>query len=298
MNESAGGSSLNGGTTNSIKPDSGKESKIQNGNDNGTDVPDTMLMSPNQHHHHHHHHHNHGQQQQQQQQQPPPVNGGGGFYEQKSDQQQQQQQHQEEDDGLGPLPPKWEKAYTDSGEVYFIDHNTGTSHWLDPRLSKFQKKSLEDCQDDELPYGWEKICDPHYGTYYIDHVNRKTQYENPVLQAKRMSERGAGTAAMATGPPPMISTGGGSGSGGGEEVGSGRVNHFTKNPANLQGERLMTTLVKSTRGLGFTIVGGDDNVEEFLQIKSIVPNGPAWMDGKLKTGDVLVYVNEICVLGC
>uniref|UniRef100_A0A1Q3F106 Putative membrane-associated guanylate kinase n=1 Tax=Culex tarsalis TaxID=7177 RepID=A0A1Q3F106_CULTA len=246
-------------------------------------------MSPNngihhqqqqQQHHHHHHHHNHNQQQQQ----PPPVNGGG-FYEQKSEQQQQ-----EEDDGLGPLPPKWEKAFTDSGEVYFIDHNTGTSHWLDPRLSKFQKKSLEDCQDDELPYGWEKICDPHYGTYYIDHVNRKTQYENPVLQAKRMSERGAA-------PPP-----GGGGGGppmGHDDVGAGgsRVNHFTKNPGSLQGERLMTTLVKSTRGLGFTIVGGDDNVEEFLQIKSIVPNGPAWMDGKLKTGDVLVYVNEICVLG-
>lgn len=69
-------------------------------------------------------------------------------------------------------------------------HNTGTSHWLDPRLSKFQKKSLEDCMDDELPYGWEKIHDPQYGTYFIDHVNRRTQYENPVLEAKRRnSER-------------------------------------------------------------------------------------------------------------
>ena len=38
------------------------------------------------------------------------------------------------------------------------------------------------------------------------------------------------------------------------------------------------------QGLGFTIVGGDDNVEEFLQIKSVVPNGPAWLDGRLKTG--------------
>ena len=43
-------------------------------------------------------------------------------------------------------------------------------------------------------------------------------------------------------------------------------------------------LVKSTRGLGFTIVGGDDSEEEFLQIKSVVPNGPAWLDGRLKTG--------------
>lgn len=56
---------------------------------------------------------------------------------------------------------------------------------------------------------------------------------------------------------------------------------FTKNPSELRGERINTTLLKSSRGLGFTIVGGDDNVEEFLQIKSIVANGPAWLDGKL-----------------
>ncbi|KAK7791492.1 hypothetical protein R5R35_008847 [Gryllus longicercus] len=171
---------------------------------------------------------------------------------------------------LGPLPPNWEKAYTERGEVYFIDHNSGTSHWLDPRLSKFQKKSLEECLDDELPYGWEKIDDPHYGTYYIDHVNRRTQYENPVIQAKRAAQ---------------------------DNGGFERRNFFTRNPEELQGERLRTTLVKSSRGLGFTIVGGDDTEEEFLQIKSVVPNGPAWLDGKLQTGDVLVYVNETCVLG-
>ncbi|XP_058837633.1 membrane-associated guanylate kinase, WW and PDZ domain-containing protein 1 [Topomyia yanbarensis] len=296
--------------------------------DNGSDVGPEMMMSPSglivnngghQHHHHHHHHshvhqpqqqhhqqqqqHLHQQQQQQlqqQQQQQSTImsNGAGGFFDQKSD--ISSTVPTEEDDGLGPLPPKWEKAYTDSGEVYFIDHNSGTSHWLDPRLSKFQKKSLEDCQDDELPYGWEKICDPHYGTYYIDHVNRKTQYENPVLQAKRMSERGSvGLPMGGPGPSGMNNFGGQNGSNGHDEAGTGvgRPNHFTKNPGNLRGERLMTTLVKSTRGLGFTIVGGDDNVEEFLQIKSIVPNGPAWIDDKLKTGDVLVYVNEICVLG-
>jgi atrophin-1 interacting protein 3 (BAI1-associated protein 1) len=181
-------------------------------------------------------------------------------------------QNSAEDDHLGPLPPKWEKAYTDNGEAYFIDHNSGTSHWLDPRLSKFQKKKLEECDENELPFGWEKISDPHYGQYFIDHVNRKTQYENPVLQAKRLAERRAK-----------------------EEM--EKAYKFTKNPSELCGERISTTLLKSARGLGFTIVGGDDNVEEFLQIKSIVPNGPAWLDGKLKTGDILVYVNDICVLG-
>ena len=34
-----------------------------------------------------------------------------------------------DDDGLGPLPPHWEKAYTDKGEPYFIDHNTGKLAW-------------------------------------------------------------------------------------------------------------------------------------------------------------------------
>jgi WW domain len=72
-----------------------------------------------------------------------------------------------DDDDLGPLPANWEKAHTENGETYFIDHLTGQSHWLDPRLSKFQKKSLQDCEDNELPYGWEKIVDPEYGIYFI-----------------------------------------------------------------------------------------------------------------------------------
>lgn len=162
------------------------------------------------------------------------------------------------DDQLGPLPSNWEQAYTETGEVYFIDHNTGTSHWLDPRLSKFQKRSLEECLDDELPYGWEKIDDQLYGTYFIDHVNRRTQYENPVLQAKRAQQ------SMTERKSP----------------------NFTRNPKKLKGQRIQTTLIKSSRGLGFTIVGGDDTVEEFLQIKSVVPNGPAWLDGKLQTGNI------------
>ena len=64
----------------------------------------------------------------------------------------------------------------------------GTSHWLDPRLSRVQKQRPEDCDEGELPFGWERIDDPHYGTYYIDHVNRRTQYENPVLVAKAANQ--------------------------------------------------------------------------------------------------------------
>ena len=67
---------------------------------------------------------------------------------------------------------------------------------------------------------------------------------------------------------------------------------FTRDPTQLRGDRLRVQLVKSSRGLGFTIVGGDDNVDEFLQIKSVVPNGPAWIDGLLKTGKYKSWEKE------
>uniref|UniRef100_A0A8C7VUX7 Membrane associated guanylate kinase, WW and PDZ domain containing 3b n=1 Tax=Oncorhynchus mykiss TaxID=8022 RepID=A0A8C7VUX7_ONCMY len=70
------------------------------------------------------------------------------------------------DDSLEPLPLNWEMAYTETGMVYFIDHNSKTTTWLDPRLAK-KAKPPEKCEDGELPYGWEEIEDPQYGTYYI-----------------------------------------------------------------------------------------------------------------------------------
>ncbi|KAI6661208.1 cysteine proteinase 1-like isoform X1 [Oopsacas minuta] len=51
---------------------------------------------------------------------------------------------------LGPLPQNWEIDYTNSGEKYFIDHNTSTTHWLDPRLRKVMKMNPLHCDDDEI----------------------------------------------------------------------------------------------------------------------------------------------------
>ncbi|MBN3289040.1 MAGI2 protein, partial [Polypterus senegalus] len=53
----------------------------------------------------------------------------------------------EENDDLGSLPDNWEMAYTEKGEVYFIDHNTKTTSWLDPRLAK-KAKPPEECKED------------------------------------------------------------------------------------------------------------------------------------------------------
>uniref|UniRef100_A0A087YG97 Membrane associated guanylate kinase, WW and PDZ domain containing 2 n=2 Tax=Poecilia formosa TaxID=48698 RepID=A0A087YG97_POEFO len=71
---------------------------------------------------------------------------------------------------------------------------------------------------------------------------------------------------------------------------------FTRDPTQLKGTFLSTALQKSNMGFGFTIIGGDEP-DEFLQVKSVIPDGPAAQDGKMDTGDVIVYINDICVLG-
>ncbi|XP_041819666.1 membrane-associated guanylate kinase, WW and PDZ domain-containing protein 2a isoform X3 [Chelmon rostratus] len=188
----------------------------------------------------------------------------------------------EENDELGPLPDNWEMAYTEKGEVYFIDHNTKTTSWLDPRLAK-KAKPPEECKEDELPYGWEKIDDPIYGSYYVDHINRRTQFENPVLEAKRrlQQQQQMQSQGLSSLPLPTIYR---------------EKPLFTRDPTQLKGSFLSTSLQKSSMGFGFTIIGGDEP-DEFLQVKSVIPDGPAAADGKMATGDVIVYINDVCVLG-
>ncbi|XP_051890590.1 membrane-associated guanylate kinase, WW and PDZ domain-containing protein 3a isoform X2 [Pristis pectinata] len=215
------------------------------------------------------------------------------------------------EDLMEPLPSNWEMAYTDSGMIYFIDHNTKTTTWLDPRLAK-KAKPPEECNEGgtdsllghgsmgttgcppvsrpsghstsvglyELPYGWEKISDPVYGFYYIDHVNQRTQFENPVIEAKRKKQlihhRDSQRGLHGDQRPerPM----------------------FTRDPSHLQGMLIRTTLQKSAMGFGFTIIGGD-SPDEFLQVKNVIQDGPAAQDGNMLAGDVIVYINSTCVLG-
>ncbi|CAI5767573.1 membrane-associated guanylate kinase, WW and PDZ domain-containing protein 1 isoform X8 [Podarcis lilfordi] len=224
------------------------------------------------------------------------------------------------EENLGPLPENWEMAYTENGEVYFIDHNTKTTSWLDPRCLNKQQKPLEECEDDEgvhteeldseleLPTGWEKIEDPVYGVYYVDHINRKTQYENPVLEAKRKKQLEQQQQQPPQPPeewtaehPPLAPPAVPNHTPNNQEtvrdapVQAGKP-FFTRNPSELKGKFIHTKLRKSSRGFGFTVVGGDEP-DEFLQIKSLVLDGPAALDGKMETGDVIVSVNDTCVLG-
>uniref|UniRef100_A0A3B3Z9X0 Uncharacterized protein n=1 Tax=Periophthalmus magnuspinnatus TaxID=409849 RepID=A0A3B3Z9X0_9GOBI len=184
------------------------------------------------------------------------------------------------EDPLGPLPDNWEMAYTENGEVYFIDHNTKTTSWIDPRCLDKPQKPLEESEDDGRFY---------YGICFVF-----TQYENPVLEAKRRRQQEQ----PAQQPQPQSQQ-----PAEGERYirGSSLAPNqgkpfFTRNRSELKGTFINTKLKKSRRGFGFTVVGGDEP-DEFLQIKSLVLDGPAALDGKMETGDVIVSVNDICVLG-
>ncbi|XP_053304153.1 E3 ubiquitin-protein ligase NEDD4-like isoform X3 [Spea bombifrons] len=103
------------------------------------------------------------------------------------------------------LPPGWEMRIAPNGRPFFIDHNSKTTTWEDPRL-KFPvhmrtKASLNPNDLGPLPPGWEERIHLDGRTFYIDHRsqvlrcgqsgtrcsvppydNKITQWEDPRLQ--------------------------------------------------------------------------------------------------------------------
>ncbi|XP_014462061.2 protein KIBRA isoform X2 [Alligator mississippiensis] len=87
-----------------------------------------------------------------------------------------------------PLPAGWEEARDYDGKVYYIDHATRTTSWVDPRDRYTKPLTFADCISDELPLGWEEAYDPQVGVYYIDHNTKTTQIEDPRVQWRREQE--------------------------------------------------------------------------------------------------------------
>ncbi|XP_036177919.1 E3 ubiquitin-protein ligase NEDD4-like isoform X9 [Myotis myotis] len=84
------------------------------------------------------------------------------------------------------LPPGWEMRIAPNGRPFFIDHNTKTTTWEDPRL-KFpvhlrSKAPLNPNDLGPLPPGWEERIHLDGRTFYIDHNSKITQWEDPRLQ--------------------------------------------------------------------------------------------------------------------
>ena len=94
--------------------------------------------------------------------------------------------------GSGSLPAGWEERYTPEGRPYYVDHNTRTTTWVDPRRQTVirvmgpngQSTSLQPqtiSQLGPLPSGWEMRLTSTARVYFVDHNTKTTTWDDPRL---------------------------------------------------------------------------------------------------------------------
>ena len=94
--------------------------------------------------------------------------------------------------GSGELPSGWEQRHTPEGRAYFVDHNTRTTTWVDPRRQQYirmygnnaagstiQQQPVS--QLGPLPSGWEMRLTNTARVYFVDHNTKTTTWDDPRL---------------------------------------------------------------------------------------------------------------------
>jgi E3 ubiquitin-protein ligase NEDD4 len=94
--------------------------------------------------------------------------------------------------GSGALPHGWEERFTLEGRPYYVDHNTRTTTWVDPRRqaiirvmgpngqgSALQPQAIS--QLGPLPSGWEMRLTSTARVYFVDHNTKTTTWDDPRL---------------------------------------------------------------------------------------------------------------------
>lgn len=96
--------------------------------------------------------------------------------------------------GTGELPPGWEQRSTPEGRPYFVDHNTRTTTWVDPRRQQYIRMYGQNAngtnttiqqqpvsQLGPLPSGWEMRLTNTARVYFVDHNTKTTTWDDPRL---------------------------------------------------------------------------------------------------------------------
>jgi E3 ubiquitin-protein ligase NEDD4 len=95
--------------------------------------------------------------------------------------------------GTGELPAGWEQRFTPEGRAYFVDHNTRTTTWVDPRRQQYirmyggQNNASGTIQQQPvsqlgpLPSGWEMRLTNTARVYFVDHNTKTTTWDDPRL---------------------------------------------------------------------------------------------------------------------
>lgn len=96
--------------------------------------------------------------------------------------------------GTGELPAGWEQRQTPEGRSYFVDHNTRSTTWVDPRRQQYIRmygqsptggnssiQSQPVSQLGALPSGWEMRLTHTARVYFVDHNTKTTTWDDPRL---------------------------------------------------------------------------------------------------------------------
>lgn len=95
--------------------------------------------------------------------------------------------------GTGELPPGWEQRHTPEGRAYFVDHNTRTTTWVDPRRQQYIRMYGQNATGNStiqqqpvsqlgpLPSGWEMRLTNTARVYFVDHNTKTTTWDDPRL---------------------------------------------------------------------------------------------------------------------
>ncbi|PLB44002.1 putative ubiquitin-protein ligase [Aspergillus steynii IBT 23096] len=96
--------------------------------------------------------------------------------------------------GTGELPPGWEQRTTPEGRPYFVDHNTRTTTWVDPRRQQYIRMYGQNANGNNttiqqqpvsqlgpLPSGWEMRLTNTARVYFVDHNTKTTTWDDPRL---------------------------------------------------------------------------------------------------------------------
>ncbi|KAG5298333.1 E3 ubiquitin-protein ligase pub1 [Histoplasma ohiense] len=96
--------------------------------------------------------------------------------------------------GSGELPAGWEQRYTPEGRPYFVDHNTRTTTWVDPRRQQYIRMYGQNANGNNttiqqqpvsqlgpLPSGWEMRLTNTARVYFVDHNTKTTTWDDPRL---------------------------------------------------------------------------------------------------------------------
>jgi len=109
----------------------------------------------------------------------------------------------------GPLPLGWEMRYDQNGVPFYVDHNTKTTSYSDPRVKTVQQTTVvqpspifdpnywfggtskttttvynttaqaPNPTERPLPPGWDMRYDPQGRIYFVDHNTKTTSYNDP-----------------------------------------------------------------------------------------------------------------------